>query len=104
MSTNAVTALNAYRDAAAAAAALGDFDTALAQACAAQVMIACTPALSRSAGGGSQSVAWSSPEIDNFIRNMKQAQGATLGIQSVLIEMREPADLSGLNAWPGGLR
>ena len=87
-----VSQLNAYMAAATAALASGDYPTALNNALAAQGLIACLPKVSRSAGtgGGDMSASWDPVGIDNFIRRLRQQQGAGLGIQSAPVEMSEP--------------
>src|ERR1035437_4241845 len=79
--------------AAIAAQAGGDYSTALNNALAAQGLIACLPKVSRSAGtgGGEMSASWDPVGIDNFIRCLRQQQGAALGMRTVPVTIREPA-------------
>jgi hypothetical protein len=55
-------------------------------------MVAILPRLSRSAGagGGQQQAAWDAVAIDNFVRRLRQQQGASLGVQTVSIAISEP--------------
>ena len=87
--------LNSLMDQAVAAIALGDFSTAIARALAAQGLLAALPKLSRAAGsgGGTQSAEWDAAAIDNFVRRLRQQQGAALGVQSAPIEISDPAIL-----------
>ncbi len=84
--------LNSYMTAAIAAQAAGDYPTALNNALAAQGLIACLPKISRSAGtgGGDMSASWDAVGIDNFIRRLRQQQGAALGMQTVPSTIQEP--------------
>ncbi len=84
--------LNTYMDAAIAAQAAGDYFTAINNALAAQGIVATLPKATRSAGtgGGEQSAAWDPQAIDNFVKRLRQQQGATLGVQQVPITMQEP--------------
>ncbi len=88
-----VSQLNAAMAAAVAALAAGNYPTAINQALAAQGLLACLPKISRSAGagGGEMSAAWDAAGIDNFIRRLRQQQGAALGVQTAPAEIVEPA-------------
>jgi hypothetical protein len=84
--------LNSYMTAAIAAQAAGDYATALNNALAAQGMISILPKASRSqgTGGGEQSASWDPAGIDNFIKRLRQQQGATLGVQYAPVTIQEP--------------
>ena len=84
--------LNAYMTAAITAQALGDYGTALNNALAAQGLIACLPKISRSAGagGGEMSASWDPVGVDNFIKRLRQQQGAVLGMRTVPVTISEP--------------
>ena len=88
--------LNSYMSAAIAAQALGDYPTALNNALAAQGLIACLPKISRSAGagGGEMAASWDPAGIDNFVRRLRQQQGAALGMQTVPVTIQEPTPYS----------
>jgi len=78
-------------DAAVVAVAAGDYATAISKALAAQGLLSSLPKLSRSAGGGGQQeVEWDSAGIDNFIKRLRQQQGASLGVQSQDIQFNDP--------------
>ena len=85
--------LNSYMAAAIAAQANGDYPTALNNALAAQGIIGILPKISRSAGtgGGEMSSSWDAGGIDNFVKRLRQQQGASLGMQSVPATIGEPA-------------
>ena len=87
--------LNNYMNAAIAAQATGDYPTALNNALAAQGLIACLPKISRNAGvgGGEMSASWDPAGIDNFVKRLRQQQGAALGVQSVPVTIIEPAPI-----------
>ena len=84
--------LNNYMTVAITAQAAGDYPTALNNALAAQGLISCLPKISRSAGagGGEMSASWDPAGIDNFVKRLRQQQGATLGIQTVPVTISEP--------------
>ena len=84
--------LNSYMTAAIAALAAGNYAAALNNALAAQGMIAIMPKASRGqgSGGGQQSAEWDSAGIDNFVKRLRQQQGATLGIQTSPVSIVEP--------------
>lgn len=69
-----VAAINAKRDAAITAMEAGDYAAAIRYALAAKMLIATTPNITRSAGGGSQGFTWSPAAIDQFITECKQQQ------------------------------
>ena len=93
---NLVDTLNSYMSAALAALAAGDYATAINNALAAQGIVATLPKASRSAGtgGGEQSASWDVAGIDNFIKRLRQQQGASLGIQQTLVTYAEPDPIS----------
>ena len=103
MATN-VDLLNGYMTAALSALANGDYATALNNALAAQGMISILPKASRSqgTGGGEQSVSWDAAGIDNFIRRLRQQQGASLGVQSIPVVVSEPTPLDNGTEYSGG--
>ena len=90
--------LNTYMAAAIAAQAAGDYATALNNGLAAQGLIACLPKISRSAGtgGGEMSASWDVAGIDNFIRRLRQQQGASLGVQYVSVQITEPIETANI--------
>ena len=91
-SSNPVDLLNAAMNASVLALSGGDFSTALTQALIAQGLASVMPKGSRGqgSGGGSQSAEWNPEGIDNFIRRLRQQQGASLGVQTAPIVMSEP--------------
>ena len=99
--------LNSYMSAALTALGGGDYATALNNALCAQGIIGTLPKATRSAGsgGGEQSAAWDAVGIDNFIRRLRQQQGAGLGVQYAPVAMQEPvasADGDQYDNWPAG--
>jgi hypothetical protein len=92
--------LNAYMAAAIAAQAAGDYATALNNALAAQGMVATLPNIRRGAGtgGGDMAASWDPAGIDNFIRRLRQQQGASLGVQYASVVISEPIATENLGA------
>jgi hypothetical protein len=84
--------LNTTMDAAIAALSAGDYSTAVNKALTAQAILATLPKVSRSqgTGGGAQSAEWDAQAIDNFVRRLRQQQGASLGVQTAAVEIVEP--------------
>jgi hypothetical protein len=96
--------LKQFRAAALSALGAGDYNTAINQALAAQLVLSTMPGhLSRSqGGGGNQSLAWDSESIDRFVVRCRQAQSAGLGVQTANI-VYSPPQQTGAQAWqPGG--
>jgi hypothetical protein len=98
-----VASLNSAMDAAVTALLSGDYATALRQAVAAQGILTVLPELSRSAGtgGGSQAAKWTQPGIDQFVGRVSRLQGASLGVQSVPIEIVKPEVLDDESQFAG---
>jgi hypothetical protein len=92
--------LNGYMAAAIAAQAVGDYPTALNNALAAQGIVATLPNIRRGGGtgGGDMAAQWDPAGIDNFIRRLRQQQGANLGVQSVDVQITEPWSLTDIGA------
>jgi hypothetical protein len=85
--------LRQYRSAAIAALASGDYNMAINQALAAQLLLATVPSNAARGGGpsgGNQSLAWSPEAIDNFILRCRQQGAAAAGIVSVPITRSNP--------------
>lgn len=72
-----ITALNALYASAVAAFDAGDYDSAIAAAVKAQMLLGTTPNLARGIGGGNQSITWNDgAAVGRFIADCRQLQKA----------------------------
>lgn len=93
-----------YRTAAITALVAGDYNTAIQQALAAQMMLATIPASATRGGGtsgGNQSLSWSAEAIDQFIVRCRQQGASAQGITLNSITRANPAQTAGAAYNPG---